>query len=164
MKRRRIWWIAGCVVTVVLGLAATAVGAQHLHAVKDRADEYTWLAAHAKTADYRVVELGEVAGDGRALAVWVDRPGQPQAFVDLDGSHEDVTSPGQTVSARVDDREAPATGYGVAADVLGRSFIGDYLRTGWPLGVAIACWLAALALGAAAGRERRLGRVPSMAA
>lgn len=125
---------------VAVGLVAALLALAAIRPVHDRAVEASWLRDHAGTASYSVVELGELRDDGAASAVWVSQPGgRPPAFVDLAHSSQEVTAVGQRVRARIDDRDAPAAGSGLAADAVGRSFLADYLEAGWPLLLTAAC-------------------------
>ncbi|MDN5768745.1 MAG: hypothetical protein L0H96_15240 [Humibacillus sp.] len=108
----------GVAVAVVMGVIAVVWGALALINVHDDASELGWLREQAPTGSYRVIELGEVGSDGYAEAVWVDVPGQPNAFIDLSRSSEQVRAVGDRVQARVDEREAPALGDGLPADVV----------------------------------------------
>jgi hypothetical protein len=122
----------------VVGVAAALLAVAGLLGVHRDAQADAWLAAHAKTATYDVVEIGETAGDGSAEAVWVKPTDGPLAFVDMTHSDQRVTRTGDTVRARLDERDAPATGTGSPADAVGRSFAADYLAAGWPLLLALA--------------------------
>jgi hypothetical protein len=138
-------------VAVVLGLVAAVLGASQLRGVHARAAEYRWLSQHARSGEYPVVELGTLRPDRSATDVWVSQPGGANAFVGLEGSSQRVTGVGQQVRARLDNRDAPALGTGVAEDVLGRSFTRDYLVAGLPL-------LVTLVAGALVSRRRIPGR------
>ena len=135
------WRRAVVTAVVVVGIVAAFPAAVAILRVHSDANEYRWLRVHARTGTYRVIELGEQEADGKVQAVWVRQPGLPQSFVDLHYSHQSVTELGQGVSARIDNRDAPGTSYGVAADALHRSFTRDYLKAAWPLSAT------ALALG-----------------
>lgn len=133
------------VAAVVLGVAAALLAVHRVDGVRDRAQEVRWLAAHSQPGSYRVVELGEPRADGSAGAVWVQQAGAPNAFVDLTGSSQEVRAVGVEVAARLDNRQAPALGTGVAEDALHRSFTRDYLTAGTPALPALVC-LAGLVL------------------
>lgn len=138
-------------VVVVLGLVAAVLGVTQLRTVHAQAEEYRWLSQHVQPGDYPVVELGTLRPDQSAQDVWVSQPAGANAFVGLEGSSQRVTGVGQQVRARLDNRDAPALGTGVADDVLGRSFTRDYLTAGFPL-------LVTLAAGALVVRRRLLSR------
>ena len=116
----------------LLGVAAALLAAAAVLGVHRDAQEDSWLARNATTATYDVAELGEVGGDGAADAVWVKPADGPLAFVDMTHSAPRVTRVGASVRARLDERDAPATGTGSPADAVGRSFAGDYAAAGWP--------------------------------
>jgi hypothetical protein len=117
---------------VVGAIWALYVSAARLRSAHDDLAERAWLSKHAPVREYRVLELGEQRLDGSATSVWVAVPGSPQAFVDLRGSAERVDRPGQTLRARIDTRQAPATGEGYAPDNADRAAFRAYLSAAWP--------------------------------
>jgi hypothetical protein len=121
--------LAGAV-TIVIGLGLVALGVVLIRGVHDDAAQVAWLRDHAQARSYRVVELGETNGDGHLDGAWVDVPSQPRAFVDLRRSDEQVHAVGDSVRARVDEREAPALGEGLPADVVSSGVGSRYLVPG----------------------------------
>lgn len=117
-------------VAILIGLGVVAWGAVLIRGVHDDAIQEAWLRDHAPARSYRVVELGEMNADGHLDGVWVDVPGKPRAFIDLTGSDEQVHAVGDTVRARVDEREAPALGDGLPVDVVSSGVGSRYIVPG----------------------------------
>lgn len=139
---------------VVMGVITIAWGALVLENVHDDASAMEWLREHAPAGSYRVIELGEVAKDGYADAVWVDVPGQPHAFIDLSRSQEQVRAVGDRIQARVDEREAPALAVGLPADVVSSGVGFRYVGPG----ALVAVGLLLVGGGVVAGRSSECGR------
>lgn len=127
---RRISPRAAGAVVIILGMLLAAWGANLLHGVHDDANEVAWLRTNAPTHNYRVVELGEQTSVGHLGGVWVEVPGKPRAFIDLKGSNERVHTVGDTIRAHVDERNAPALGTGLPADVVSSGIATRYIVPG----------------------------------
>ncbi|MDN5764566.1 MAG: hypothetical protein L0H96_02890 [Humibacillus sp.] len=144
----------GAAFAAVMGVMAIVWGALALNTVHDDASEMGWLREHAPAGSYRVTELGEVSRDGYADAVWVDVPGQPHAFINLSRSQQQVSAVGDRVRARVDEREAPALGDGLPADVVSSGVGFRYLGPG----ALVAVGLLLVGGGVLAGGSSDVGR------
>ncbi len=148
------------VALALAGLATLLWGARVLQVVHEEVTQVNWLREHATASSYRVVELGVYDG-GHLDAVWVEVPGQPQAFVDLSRSAEQVHDVGDRILARVDEREAPALGRGLPEDVVTASQGGRYVGPGAVLVVGVLLVAGAVVLARSAERPpRHRGRIP----
>lgn len=116
--------IAAVLLLAVCGVWAFAATG----AVRDRSGEYRRLAADGVRENDRVVELGVQDASLAARSVIVTASNGVQAYVELEGSRERVTSPGGTIPVVLDRRDPSAVGFGAAPDILDRSFLGAYLR------------------------------------
>jgi hypothetical protein len=96
--------------------------------VRERADQYRYLAIHGVHENDRVVELGVQDSSLAAESVIVTSSIGVQAFVELEGSRERVTGIGGTIPVVLDLRDPTAVGFGAAPDIIDRSFAGAYLR------------------------------------
>ncbi|GMA23411.1 hypothetical protein GCM10025864_11700 [Luteimicrobium album] len=133
-------------VAAALGAVVLVVTGLHLVGqVRDQADEYAWLRTQP-TISERVVEVEDMYSPHQAKAVYVAPRGEPEAFISMEGSKQQVSQIGQSVNVKIDARESPAVSSGVAADAVNRSFRGEYVRKSLPfVGAAalagIAWWL-----------------------